>query len=203
MKDPGIALRTEYKTLLSDIVYNNRLVPVYDVVPLNATYPHIKIGDRTLLDRSNKTWYGTEVTQQIQVIDRFPANYGSRTSVYTIVQQAKLRIRKIRERLNITGFNVITATVDNENTIQELTDTYFYFRNILTFRHIIEENLPSKLTFGGVHNSQVYRNQLDVSLISACNTGDVNILNAYTTLNEILQPQYITYNGRRLTYGGS
>ena len=202
MKDPGIPLQTQYKTLLSDIVYSNRLVPVYDVVPLQATYPHIKIAERTVLDRSNKTWYGTEVTQQIQVIDRFPANYGSRTSVYSITQDIKLRIRKIRERLNIAGFNIITATLDNENSIEELTDTYFYFRNIITFRHIIEENQPSRLTFGGVHNSQVYRNQLDVSLISACNTSNGG-LNAYTTLDEILQPQYITYNGRRLTYGGS
>ncbi len=202
MKDPGIPLQTQYKTLLSDIVYNNRLVPVYDVVPLQAEYPHIKIAERTVLDRSNKTWYGTEVTQQVQVIDRFPANYGSRTSVYSITQDIKLRIRKIRERLNIAGFNIITATLDNENSIEELTDTYFYFRNIITFRHIIEENQPSRLTFGGVHNSQVYRNQLDVSLISACNTSNGG-LNVYTTLDEILQPQYITYNGRRLTYGGS
>lgn len=202
MKDPGIPLQTQYKTLLSDIVYNNRLVPVYDVVPLQAEYPHIKIAERTVLDRSNKTWYGTEVTQQVQVIDRFPANYGSRTSVYSITQDIKLRIRKIRERLNIAGFNIITATLDNENSIEELTDTYFYFRNIITFRHIIEENQPSRLTFGGVHNSQVHRNQLDVSLISACNTSNGG-LNAYTTLDEILQPQYITYNGRRLTYGGS
>ena len=202
MKDPGIALQTRYKTLLSDIVYSNALVPVYDVVPLQAEYPHIKIGERTVLDRSNKTWYGTEVTQVVEVIDRFPANYGSRTSVYTIAGDVKLRIRKIRERLDISGFNVITATLDNENTIHELTDTYYYFRNIIVFRHIIEENYPSYLTFGGVHNSQVYRDQLDVSLISACNTANGG-LNAYTTLDEILQPQYITYNGRRLTYGGS
>jgi len=203
VKDPGLPLQTKYYSLLSDIVYSNALVPVYDVVPLEAEYPHIKIGDRTLLDRSNKTWYGTEVTQVIEVVDRFPANYGSRTSIYTLSQQVKQRIRKIRERLNIPGFNVITCTIDTENTIQELTSTYFYIRNIIRFRHIIEENYPSYITFGGVHNSQVYFYQYDPSLITACNTGNVNILNAYTTKDEILSPEYLTFNGRRLTYGGS
>ena len=203
MKDPGIALQSQYYALLSDIVYNNRLVQVYDVVPLQAEYPHIKIGTRTVLDRPNKTWYGTEVTQTIEIVDRFPANYGSRTSIYSIASDVKLRIRKVRERLDISGFNVITCTVDSENTIQELTDTYFYMRDVIRFRHLIEENYPSYLTFGGVHNSQVYFYQYDPSLISACNRGEENILYSFTTKDEILQPQKITYNGRRLTYGGS
>jgi len=86
-----LPLQTKYYSLLSDIVYSNTLVPVYDVVPLEAEYPHIKIGDRTLLDRSNKTWYGTEVTQVIEVVDRFPANYGSRTSIYTFVPAGKTK----------------------------------------------------------------------------------------------------------------
>ena len=149
MKDPGIELQTKYASLLSDITYGWVSVPFYDVVPLEAEYPHIKVGERTLLDTSNKTSFTMEVTLGLRIIDRFPANYGSRTSVYSISGDIKERIRKITNRMKLTNFNVVTSRVDNETMIEELTDTYFYFRNEIRFRHIIEDVGRGYLTYNG------------------------------------------------------
>jgi hypothetical protein len=140
MIDPGLLLQTEYFSLLNgQVTYAGSIVPVYDTVPANATYPYIQIGDKTDIDFSNKSTQGNEVTQGISVVDRFQASTGGRNSVYSI-SNALMQILTARPNpFNIEELNVITSVLDNSLTRQELTSTYHYRIVELRFRHLIEQ----------------------------------------------------------------
>lgn len=140
MIDPGLLLQTEYYRLLNgQITYAGNVVPVYDTVPANATYPYIQIGDKTDIDFSNKTTQGNEVTQGISVVDRFQASTGGRASTYAISSSVMAKITARPVPFSILGLRVITSILDNSLTRQELTATYHYRIVELRFRHIIEQ----------------------------------------------------------------
>lgn len=140
MIDPGLLLQTEYYRILNgQITYAGNVVPVYDTVPANATYPYIQIGDKTDIDFSNKSTQGNEVTQGISVVDRFQASTGGRNSTYFISNEIMQILTARPNPFVIEGLNVITSTLDNSLTRQELTATYHYRIIELRFRHLIEQ----------------------------------------------------------------
>lgn len=135
-------MQTEYYRLLNgQITYAGSVVPVYDTVPANATYPYIQIGDKTDVDFSNKTTQGAEITQGITVVDRFQASTGGRNSVYTISSSIMQILTSRPNPFNASGLNVITSVLDNSLTRQELTSTYHYRIVELRYRHLIEKTL--------------------------------------------------------------
>lgn len=140
MIDPGLLLQTEYYRLLNgQITYAGNVVPVYDTVPANATYPYIEIGDKTDIDFSNKSTQGNEVTQGISVVDRFQASTGGRNSTYFISNEIMQILTARPNPFVVEGLNVITSVLDNSLTRQELTATYHYRIIELRFRHMIEQ----------------------------------------------------------------
>lgn len=139
MKDPGIEIQSKYYELLSDITYNGNSVPIYDVAPYEAVYPHIMFQGRELIDRPNKTSFGNQVFIGLRIIDRFPANHGTRKSIYEISSQVKTRIRRITDVFEVENFNIINAELAQETFISELTKTYFYYRSEIRFKHLIED----------------------------------------------------------------
>lgn len=140
MIDPGTALQTAYFTLLNgQISYGGNIVPVYDTVPANATYPYIQIAEKTDVDFSNKTTQGNEVTQGISIVDRFQASTGGRASTYAISSLVMAKVTARPVPFSISGLNVITSVLDNSLTRQELTQTYHYRIVELRFRHLIEQ----------------------------------------------------------------
>lgn len=140
MKSTAKPLQTEYYTLLNgQITFNGNTVPVYDSVPSDATYPHIQIGERTNVDRSNKTNFGDEPTQSLWIVDRFEAQAGSRNSQYTIADEIHKIVRTRPNAFSLSGFKVITTTIDQELSSKEDTDTYTYWRYLIRYRHQIEQ----------------------------------------------------------------
>jgi len=140
MIDSAKPLQIQYYSLLSgSITYDGSTVPVYDVIPSDATYPYIKIQERTALDMSTKTNQGQEVTQRIQIVDRYNHQTGTRSGIYEIGADVIATIRSRPIQISLTDFNVITATLDNADTRQEHDDKYTYQIYNLRFRHKLEE----------------------------------------------------------------
>ena len=138
MTDPRILLQTAYFALLNgNLSYNSVNVPVYDRVPDNAVYPHVLIGQFTSVDDSDKSSFGENLTVSIHVVDRFKNSAASRKSIFDISGQVKQIIRARPVPINIAGYHVGTSYVDNENTNEEITDTYLYLYNNIRFRHLI------------------------------------------------------------------
>src|SRR5690554_6251444 len=134
MKHSGNPLQVAYFTLLDAGNY-----PVYDEVPANAEYPYIQIGDNTFTDYTDKTNLGQEVTQTLWVVDRFEQAFGSRINVNAITDFILGTVRQRPNPFNLTGFNVVTSTLDNANFRKERTDTHTYYRMEIRIRHLIEQ----------------------------------------------------------------
>lgn len=138
MKDTGIPLQTAYFDLLNGNITGD----VHDTVPASPSYPYTQIDDRTITDYTDKTNLGQEVTQTLWVVDRFSESAGSRGPLYTITGEILLIIRARPNPFNLTGFNVITSTVDLANFSRKRTETHTYFRMEIRFRHLIEQLNP-------------------------------------------------------------
>jgi len=139
-KDSTTQLQTAYYTLLNtNVSLSGSVIPVYDEVPSNATYPHIQFADTTLVDNSTKSTFMDEATFSLSVVDRFSLDNGTRSRINSIVDQVKQIIRTRPVPFNLTDFNVIISVVDNDLFRKEKTDTYTYFIRELRFRHVIEE----------------------------------------------------------------
>lgn len=133
-------LQTAYYTLMNgNITYDGVTVPVYDAIPSNPVYPHIKIGERTGIEDSNKSYFGENVTQTITITDRFGGNFGSRKAIYSIANQIKQIVRVRPDPFSLTGFNNVVTKLDNEMTWRDEQDSYIYFYQSLRFRHFIQQ----------------------------------------------------------------
>lgn len=140
MKDPGLLLQTEYFRLLNgQVTYAGNVVPVYDTVPANESFPYIQIGDKTDSNFSNKTTQGNEVTQGLTIVDRFQASTGGRNSTYSISSDVMEILTARPNPFAVEELNVITSTLDNSLTRQELSATFHYRIVELRFRHLIEQ----------------------------------------------------------------
>lgn len=134
MKHSGNLLKIAYVTLL-----NAGDDPVYDEVPADAEYPYIQIGNNTFTDYTDKTNLGQEATQTLWIVDRFEQAFGSRIEINRITDFVLGAVRERPAPFDLTGFNVITATLDSANFTKERTDTHTYFRMEIRIRHLIEE----------------------------------------------------------------
>ncbi|MDR9419457.1 hypothetical protein [Gracilimonas sp.] len=138
MNDTGIPLQTSYFDLLDGNITGS----LYDTVPASPSYPYTQIDDRTMTDYTDKSNLGQEVTQTVWVVDRFAESVGSRSDLYTITDEILGIIRARPNPFNLTGFNVITSTLDLANFSRERTETHTYFRMEIRFRHLIEQLNP-------------------------------------------------------------
>lgn len=139
-KDSTTQLQVAYYTLLNNNVsVSGSIVPVYDDIPANATYPLITFEDTSLVDNSTKSTFMDDVTFSLSVVDRFDRDGGSRAKINSAVDQVKTIIRARPVPFDLNDFNVISSVVDSDISLKEKTETYTYFIRRLRFRHVIEE----------------------------------------------------------------
>lgn len=161
MNNPGVALQRAYYEALavnpiqigvdvwstatdpfgiSPIPFAGYVVPVYsDIVPESVGFePYIVLGEQTFVDDADKTVFGTEATQRVTVVTSFQSDHGGKKLMSEIADVVMQRIR-VRARLPMTGFNMITSTLDSYITLMEPTGTSTLMRAELRFRHIIEQ----------------------------------------------------------------
>lgn len=142
MRDCFDILITKYYTALSgNITYSSASVPIYDRVPNNATFPYICFSSYTGVDESNKSNYLQEVTVTIQVVSAFDVDTGGKAQSDNIADQI---IDIIRERplnlLNLSpNFKLISVSLDDTSTFDELTATHLIVYRNIRFRHKVEQ----------------------------------------------------------------
>ena len=142
MNNPSVALQTAYYTKLTSpaLTVDGVTIPVYsDMAPTSATGSYIVLGQQTFVDDADKEAFGTEATQNVTVVTTFDSDMGGKKLSSRIADVVMQRIR-VRARFAVTGFNMITSTLDSYLTISEQSPTRTIIRAELRFRHILEQS---------------------------------------------------------------
>lgn len=152
MRDVKYDLHSAYSTLLTGSVIvpkeiwplpirpdNDYVVPVYDSIPANATFPYIKLQEWTEVDYSDKTSFGSDLTFTLQIVDRYQGTAAPKAVRNVITSKLKQIIRARPVPFDIFNWNIISSVVDNETTFQEMDDTHTYVYNNIRFRHLAEQ----------------------------------------------------------------
>ena len=142
MNNPSVALQTAYFTRLTSpaITVDGVTIPVYsDMAPTSATGSYIVLGQQTFVDDADKQVFGTEATQNVTVVTTFDSDMGGKKLSSQIADVVMQRIR-VRARFAVTGYNMITSTLDSYLTISEQSPTRTIIRAEMRFRHILEQS---------------------------------------------------------------
>jgi hypothetical protein len=138
MRSTATPLQQAYFTLLNGNVNVGGVIPIYDTVPVNPSYPYIQLSDRTANDFVTKSSFGEEVTQLVSIVDRFSGSFGSRIRINDVLDKVQQIVRARPVPISMAGFNTLTSTLDSAVFLRERTETHTYFRYEVRFRHLIE-----------------------------------------------------------------
>jgi len=151
MKDPSDNIRDYvYNVLYGTVSYGGSYVPVYSFAPKDATYPHIVIGEQQMLteEPSPKDDWITEHSVTIEIWDSYSGNDASYVKVNTIANSVTQLLRTRTMTLSgsggqtiagITGFNLISLTVENMITDRFLWDNQIVIYKSLNIKLVLEE----------------------------------------------------------------
>ena len=124
---------------ISTPLWSNGWLGVYsDMTPTDTDGAYVVLGQQSFTDGADKTVFGAEATQNVSVVTSFQSDVGGKKACSQIADQIMQRIR-VRARLPMTGFNMITSTLDSYLTLVESTSTATLIRAEIRFRHIIEQ----------------------------------------------------------------
>ena len=130
-----------YQALNGNISYGGSNVPVYDVVPKGADYPYILLGSQLVTEtKFNTDTRITDVIFDVDVVTGFEGAFGGKSQAYDISEDVINAIRKTPGTyLSLSGFKMLTATLENSIILQEESETHILYINKLRFRHIISQ----------------------------------------------------------------
>jgi len=142
MNLPNKALQTAYyQALNGNISYDGSNVPVYDIVPKDADYPYIVFVSQNTIEDVTKDDFGTEIVFELDVVTGFEGSFGGKSQAYDISDDVVQAIRtRTANYLSLSGFTMITTTLDSSLILQEDYENYVLYINKLRFRHKIQEN---------------------------------------------------------------
>ncbi len=175
--------------LKNNIFLNNVVVPVYNRIPTDATYPMIRVyGVSTDETDSNQTSFITETITRIECITRFYSDDGGELDVDLLVSQV---LELIRTRSNgyvdltASGFKVYTTVNQGVTYLEDDLKDHTYFRAIIEISNKIEQVNPQTPVFNDGLQSDLqleYRNtyfnrlEADNATIEALECIDSNFL---------------------------
>ena len=141
MKDPGQALKTAYSTALQVLSVNSKQVLFYKQVPESANDIYTYVSDYTMVDDSNKDTFQTECTITVNCVAPYHNAWGDITMVDDIADQVLQTINvKAGSYLSLTGFSLITTSLDNSSEFTREENGATASVRTLRFRHIIGES---------------------------------------------------------------
>jgi len=142
MNLPNKALQTAYyQALNGNISYGGSNVPVNDVVPKDADYPFIVFVSQNVVEQPTKDDFGTEIVFELDVVTGFEGSFGGKSQAYDISDDVVQAIRtRTANYLSLSGFTMVTTTLDSSFILQEDYENYVLYINKLRFRHKIQEN---------------------------------------------------------------
>lgn len=123
------------------------IVPVYNRVPSNATYPFIRVYSVSTNDVDrNQTSYNNEVITRIEVVTRFESDSGGELQCNEIVDSiTALLFTKNGSFFNplpspyTDRYKVYTATLEGITYLQDDLSDHTYFRAIIEMSNRIED----------------------------------------------------------------
>ena len=142
MNIPSRLLQVAYfQALNGNISYGGSNVPVYDVIPQGADYPFILLGSQFVNESNfNTTRQIVDVVMDVDITTGFQGSFGGKSQAYDISDQVVNRIRKTPGTyLSLSGFKILTSTLDSANILQDQDETHILYINKLRFRHIISQ----------------------------------------------------------------
>ena len=149
MKDPADAIRTWVYTELYGMVTYTTTVPVYSFAPKDAVMPYILIGEQTteIEDGSKDAWV-TNNGLTIEIYASYTGNDATYKAVNSIAEDVLeiLRLRSYEVTGSgsitspvITGYNVISITLQGIMTDRILLDNYIVVYKSLNINFMLEE----------------------------------------------------------------
>ena len=139
MKAASTQVQTAYYSLLNGNVNVNGVIPVYDVVPDNASHPYIQLREWTEVDDSSKSDFGDRATFSISIVDRFDGSYGTSANIYAIWDAVKQIIRARPTGFSMADFDMISTTVGSVVEREEKTQTHLYKILECRFNHLVAQ----------------------------------------------------------------
>tara|TARA_R100000664_G_scaffold3047_6_gene7185 strand:+ start:89 stop:523 length:435 start_codon:yes stop_codon:yes gene_type:complete len=143
MKDPAYIVRKGlFDVLNGNISYDSSNVPVYNVVPDNATYPYIIIYSvSTGQIEDNKTNYITDVETRLEVVTRFSSSSGGQLQANKIINSIAQLIILKTGLLNLSSdnFNVYGQTNNGITYLTEDLPDHTYYRGVLEMSVKLEQ----------------------------------------------------------------
>lgn len=148
-KDATTELRKSYIKLLSDIIINDKLIPVYDtqvndtVEPYTIDSPpsaYIIISNQNSYPRDNKQAFEELHTIQVTVYTLFPVNQGGFYLVEQIDEQVKALILGDKgSSIEVKGFNCYVTKLDLSRGDIEASKTNNIFKRTTIFNHYLTQ----------------------------------------------------------------
>ena len=143
MNLPSEELQKAYFTALNgQLSIGGSNVPVFDVVPPDTDYPYVHLAGMNVVESNfNIDKRITDIITDVDVVTGFDGSFGGKKQAYGISDQVIGIIRKVPgSYLSLSGFTMLTATLDSAFVREEQNDTHTLFINRLRFRHKIQEN---------------------------------------------------------------
>ena len=143
MKLPSEELQKAYYTALNgNITSGGSNVPVFDVVPPDEDYPYIHIvGQNVVESNFNSDKRITDIIMELDVVTGYDGSFGGKKAMYEISEDVIELIRQTPGNyVSLSGFTMLTATLDSSFSREEESQTHVLFINRLRFRHKIQEN---------------------------------------------------------------
>ena len=143
MKEPAHFVRRGlFNVLNGNITYDGSNVPVYNVVPDNASYPYIIIYSvSTNSIEDNKSKFITDVETRLEVVTRFSSSSGGQLQANKIINSISQLIILKSGLLNLTSssFNVYSQVNNGITYLTEDLPDHTYYRGVLEMSVKLEQ----------------------------------------------------------------
>jgi len=144
MKDPAQYVRRGlYNVLNGNITYDGSNVPIYNTIPVNATYPYIIIYSVTTNQiEDNRDNYIADVSTRLEVVTRFADGDGGQLQANEIINSISqlVVLKSGLLNLNSDGFNVYSQVNEGITYLTEDAPDHTYYRGILSLSVKLEQN---------------------------------------------------------------
>jgi hypothetical protein len=143
MKEPAQYVRRGlYNVLNGNITYDGSNVPIYNTVPVNASYPYIIIYSVTTNQiEDNRDNYIADVSTRLEVVTRFADGDGGQLQANEIINSITqlVVLKSGLLNLNSDGFNVYSQVNEGITYLTEDAPDHTYYRGIISLSIKLEQ----------------------------------------------------------------
>ena len=140
MQDANTALQAAmYASLNGNLTLGAANVPVYDRVPVTATYPYVHFGDVATVEDSDKTGFGQIIVKDVHIVTGFTGNAGTVDHANSIATQITQLINSKNKLTLASPFALYITALQGGALFTETTKTHYIVHRVLTFTFTIQQ----------------------------------------------------------------